>query len=142
MCVYFVFFVLFFFFFKQKTAYEMRISDWSSDVCSSDLSREVEALPAAGAQQPLERHLPFGLPFGTGRRIAAVLRHPATIDQDHAPVGQHHGGDDVVADPAVVGARRSEERRVGKECARKCRSRWAPDLSKNKTDYLKINKTN
>src|SRR3546814_941144 len=32
-------FVLFFFFFKQKTAYEMRISDWSSDVCSSDLAR-------------------------------------------------------------------------------------------------------
>src|SRR3546814_8749564 len=30
--------VLFFFFFKQKTAYEMRISDWSSDVCSSDLA--------------------------------------------------------------------------------------------------------
>src|SRR3546814_4163986 len=36
--VIFVFyFCLFFFFFKQKTAYEMRISDWSSDVCSSDL---------------------------------------------------------------------------------------------------------
>src|SRR3546814_5186732 len=32
-----VFVFLFFFFFKQKTAYEMRISDWSSDVCSSDL---------------------------------------------------------------------------------------------------------
>src|SRR3546814_3106063 len=31
--------VFFFFFFKQKTAYEMRISDWSSDVCSSDLKR-------------------------------------------------------------------------------------------------------
>src|SRR3546814_18446514 len=30
--------LLFFFFFKQKTAYEMRISDWSSDVCSSDLT--------------------------------------------------------------------------------------------------------
>src|SRR3546814_4401970 len=30
-------FILFFFFFKQKTAYELRISDWSSDVCSSDL---------------------------------------------------------------------------------------------------------
>src|SRR3546814_2013098 len=30
-----------FFFFKQKTAYEMRISDWSSDVCSSDLGRQV-----------------------------------------------------------------------------------------------------
>src|SRR3546814_6584587 len=32
-----LFIYLFFFFFKQKTAYEMRISDWSSDVCSSDL---------------------------------------------------------------------------------------------------------
>src|SRR3546814_3896084 len=33
-------FILFLFFFKQKTAYEMRISDWSSDVCSSDLDGE------------------------------------------------------------------------------------------------------
>src|SRR3546814_9079054 len=33
-----MFFVLLFFFFKQKTAYEVRISDWSSDVCSSDLA--------------------------------------------------------------------------------------------------------
>src|SRR3546814_3181147 len=33
--------VFFFFFFKQKTAYEMRISDWSSDVCSSDLQRSL-----------------------------------------------------------------------------------------------------
>src|SRR3546814_19152983 len=33
-----VFISVFFFFFKQKTAYEMRISDWSSDVCSSDLA--------------------------------------------------------------------------------------------------------
>src|SRR3546814_2513681 len=38
----------FFFFFKQKTAYEMRISDWSSDVCSSDLP----AAPGAKAQPP------------------------------------------------------------------------------------------
>src|SRR3546814_2902505 len=37
---------MFFFFFKQKTAYEMRISDWSSDVCSSDLRRQV--LPRRG----------------------------------------------------------------------------------------------
>src|SRR3546814_2877537 len=34
-------FILFFFFFKQKTAYEMRISDWSSDVCSSDLLKSL-----------------------------------------------------------------------------------------------------
>src|SRR3546814_3704973 len=39
---------IFFFFFKQKTAYEMRISDWSSDVCSSDL---VDAAAAAGDGQ-------------------------------------------------------------------------------------------
>src|SRR3546814_7931937 len=46
-CFYFVCF----FFFKQKTAYEMRISDWSSDVCSSDL-------PAALADLPLGEILP------------------------------------------------------------------------------------
>src|SRR3546814_5455791 len=40
---------LYFFFFKQKTAYEMRISDWSSDVCSSDLPRPHCRGPAATA---------------------------------------------------------------------------------------------
>src|SRR3546814_4444756 len=44
--LYFSVFFLFFFFFKQKTAYEMRISDWSSDVCSSDLA----ALVSVGHQ--------------------------------------------------------------------------------------------
>src|SRR3546814_19457790 len=44
---------MFFFFFKQKTAYEMRISDWSSDVCSSDLIRR----------------------GGTGRRGSSALRN-------------------------------------------------------------------
>src|SRR3546814_14436276 len=38
-----------FFFFKQKTAYEMRISDWSSDVCSSDLKRGAGTLTLSGA---------------------------------------------------------------------------------------------
>src|SRR3546814_15288821 len=41
----------FFFFFKQKTAYEMRISDWSSDVCSSDLSRRPAGLSGGQAQR-------------------------------------------------------------------------------------------
>src|SRR3546814_3005419 len=45
---------LFFFFFKQKTAYEMRISDWSSDVCSSDL-----ALASCGqGTGGIDRHAP------------------------------------------------------------------------------------
>src|SRR3546814_4398428 len=39
-----------FFFFKQKTAYEMRISDWSSDVCSSDLLAELAAMARNGAR--------------------------------------------------------------------------------------------
>src|SRR3546814_4477299 len=41
--------VFYFFFFKQKTAYEMRISDWSSDVCSSDLDAVLDH-PAAGGE--------------------------------------------------------------------------------------------
>src|SRR3546814_5524224 len=41
---------MFFFFFKQKTAYELRISDWSSDVCSSDLHRTLCALGDAEAE--------------------------------------------------------------------------------------------
>src|SRR3546814_14196641 len=47
MCFLFVYISLFVFFFKQKTAYEMRISDWSSDVCSSDLLRPFGSLGAA-----------------------------------------------------------------------------------------------
>src|SRR3546814_4178771 len=39
-------------FFKQKTAYEMRISDWSSDVCSSDLCQVVALLQAADVLRP------------------------------------------------------------------------------------------
>src|SRR3546814_5184910 len=42
----FIFVIVFFFFFKQKTAYEMRISDWSSDVCSSDLDALDDHQPA------------------------------------------------------------------------------------------------
>src|SRR3546814_19876507 len=49
-----------FFFFKQKTAYEMRISDWSSDVCSSDLT----------LGEPL--HV---MPFGNGRLGEAAIGH-------------------------------------------------------------------
>src|SRR3546814_2157108 len=60
-----------FFFFKQKTAYEMRISDWSSDVCSSDLGGKKDAAKKcvcaagcgsvfAGQQQRGEAAIPFG----------------------------------------------------------------------------------
>src|SRR3546814_3544002 len=52
MCV-----VVVFFFFKQKTAYEMRISDWSSDVCSSDLPAELGGVPGALLCPPVAVHL-------------------------------------------------------------------------------------
>src|SRR3546814_4669614 len=61
---------MFFFFFKQKTAYEMRISDWSSDVCSSDLrrcqaGREVERARAADImfEQIVKLGLEGGVPL-------------------------------------------------------------------------------
>src|SRR3546814_2503751 len=52
--------LLFFFFFKQKTAYEMRISDWSSDVCSSDLS-----IPPSRSASP--RNASLEMAFSCGR---------------------------------------------------------------------------
>src|SRR3546814_6180683 len=51
----------FFFFFKQKTAYEMRISDWSSDVCSSDLALRTLHPPSRTQETGTPR------PFGAGR---------------------------------------------------------------------------
>src|SRR3546814_1925526 len=44
--------ILIFFFFKQKTAYEMRSSDWSSDVCSSDLARRGRRSPGHAVERP------------------------------------------------------------------------------------------
>src|SRR3546814_10326471 len=79
-----------FFFFKQKTAYEMRISDWSSDVCSSDLERQHPEHPVVGRDcqigsdtlrpQPqigMAQHHPLGPPGRTagiedGGKIAGL----------------------------------------------------------------------
>src|SRR3546814_6490818 len=93
---FFVFVVAVFFFFKQKTAYEMRISDWSSDVCSSDL--------------PLE----CGPDDGRASKASpAATFEPSMISA-------------FSTTPTQKPARRSEERRVGKECVSTCRSRWSP----------------
>src|SRR3546814_8061323 len=88
------------FFFKQKTAYERRISDWSSDVCSSDLVRE-------NADGLTKRQL---LPALTPFRARELRRHATE------------------AEKLLWRALResSEERRVGKECVSTCRSRWSP----------------
>src|SRR3546814_13567881 len=64
--------MLMFFFFKQKAAYEMRISDWISDVCSSDLRRDAAA-GGAGEQGNGERRLRDE--FDAGRAIRAPPVH-------------------------------------------------------------------
>src|SRR3546814_4915597 len=73
---------MFFFFFKQKTAYEMRISDWSSDVCSSDLDRQIFGLHAHSAE-----HVgPTGC-VSTPHETA-----PVVVIHDHRVFGEFVGG--------------------------------------------------
>src|SRR3546814_4072843 len=96
-----------FFFFKQKTAYEMRISD-GVQTCALPIWQRFE--------RPAVKDADKG-----ARRLARQLRlHVAggKLAVGRADIGQ------------VVG--RSEERRVGKECVRKCRSRWSPYHLKKK----------
>src|SRR3546814_6612500 len=91
------------FFFKQKTAYEMRISDWSSDVCSSDLTLINRELRTARA------------------KLDQLIGYLA------APEGSQSGQQPEQRDVAILASSpRSEERRVGKECVSTCRSRWSP----------------
>src|SRR3546814_9173083 len=91
-----------FFLFKQKTAYEMRISDWSSDVCSSDLKthHRVRSRQIALADQVEERILLPLLcgkaPILVGRRIRAALHRFAAVLQKMLPQGHAilpEGGD-------------------------------------------------
>src|SRR3546814_10210534 len=84
------------FFFKQKTAYEVRISDWSSDVCSSDL---VIFTIRAPDTTPL---------------TVALIRSDWMVE----PAAREL--------LSTLRPWRSEERRVGKECVSTCRSRWSP----------------
>src|SRR3546814_3377914 len=102
-----------FFFFKQKTAYDMRISDWSSDVCSSDLDRaQLDALRER-LLASLATDVDTALGSGNAESSVAAWQRwqeaIATLD--------------ATLDPNVI---RSEERRVGKECVSTCRSRWSP----------------
>src|SRR3546814_1800058 len=60
-----------FFFFKQKTAYEMRISDWSSDVCSSDLCFDLLDAFASAPDMPADCRLAF---VGVGPARSALAR--------------------------------------------------------------------
>src|SRR3546814_8279318 len=100
--------IVFFFFVKHKTAYEMRISDWSSDVCSSDLHPVRPTGDSTMTDQPVQKRF-------TGRHAAMILV---------AFFGVVIAVNIVMASFAL--STRSEERRGGKECVRTCRSRWSP----------------
>src|SRR3546814_15494819 len=101
-------------FFKQKTAYEMRISDWSSDVCSSDLSAQREDETGRGEGAGEDRSIGADL----GEDESSPERPPAKAI---AEAGRRQRGE-----------RRSEERRVGKEGVSTCRYRWSPYHYKKK----------
>src|SRR3546814_19355434 len=115
------------FFFKQKTAYEMRISDWSSDVCSSDLYNCLAhddrlaggrallkgALHGGHEMARIGINLP-GARARSGLRHDEIIRHPGEADRP-APA--------FLPDPELARGR-SEERRVGKKSVSTCRSRW------------------
>src|SRR3546814_11397858 len=109
------------FFSNPKTAYEVRISDWSSDVCSSDLERErlrmhpyytermlarPDALARLGASASLVRERCDGSGYPRGLTAATIPATARTL--------------------AAACSFRSEERRVVQECGGQCRFRGAP----------------
>src|SRR3546814_19259027 len=104
---------MFFCFFKQRTAYEMRISDWSSDVCSSDLGRVGDSL--------VVRRGTLGVSGRLGRSLGL---DGLLVGDELARLG---GGLGEVGDLLGLGGGSSEERRGGKESVSKCRSRLSPD---------------
>src|SRR3546814_2975261 len=95
--------VLFFVFFKQKTAYEMRISDWSS-TCALPICPMSSAATPVAADASATLLLPAGHK-GPAFLVLANFRSILRYNNSTA---------------------RSEERRVGKECVSTCRSRWSP----------------
>src|SRR3546814_13753881 len=140
-CMVYVFLdVLWCFFFKQKTAYEMRISDWSSDVCSSDLLGrlvEKEKIDAQARDAALERIEPIDGVVGMstcGLVIEAATEREEIKRSIFEAVGKVLGHQAVLASntssipitrlaPAAPGPKRllrSEERRLGKACVLTC----------------------
>src|SRR3546814_17580636 len=114
---------MFVFFFKQKTAYEMRISDWSSDVCSSDLWR------SWGLGDVVRDDYTRNIPQGT----SAIAT--GNLGWDLLALGEQ-GTPPIAMDPFTLETKgivgwsnklspglhelRSAERRVGKECVSTC----------------------
>src|SRR3546814_7559729 len=111
------------FFFKQKTAYELRISDWSSDVCSSDLTKQTATrwtVPCPEPTRPKQRTCTLksqGFPT-VGIELNSCCR---TLSPSRA-----------LRWKICRTTTRAEERRVGKECVSTGRSRWSTYTKKKK----------
>src|SRR3546814_13692008 len=113
----------------------MRISDWSSDVCSSDLFGSGVVSPRTGVVWQ-NRGISFSLDprhpncLAPGKLPFHTLNPAmATFDDGRTMVYGTMGGD---GQPQTQAAIRSDERRVGKECVSTCRSRWSPYNKKKK----------
>src|SRR3546814_18381945 len=100
----------------------MRISDWSSDVCSSDLLVQPAVSVVPSAAQAKLRDL-------TQRRVQLVNMRVAEINRSHQAspaLAASHRRVQAALTREITHIERSEERRVGKECVSTCRSRWSP----------------
>src|SRR3546814_17289881 len=118
----------------------MRISDWSSDVCSSDLNADDEevyhlarkrfSLNGRAHELLLLRQLTSELrrqEVQTWKKVIRVISHE--LNNSLAPIASlaHSGGELIRREQTQrIEAIRSEERRVGRECVSTCRSRWSP----------------
>src|SRR3546814_4712005 len=116
------------FFYNQKPAYELRISDWSSDVCSSDLwPRHRPAILITGVPRmpsPPQPSKPSVSKRGAIYPFYVMEVMKAAAEREAA------GGEVIHME---VGQPRSAERRVGIECVSTCRSRWSACPEKNKS---------
>src|SRR3546814_18933969 len=97
----------------------MRISDWSSDVCSSDLGLDfVEG--ASSAARKLHEYIALVAPTD----MSVLIRGESGTGKEYVARAIHQKS--KRASKPFVSIDRSEERRVGKECVSTCRSRWSP----------------
>src|SRR3546814_18854059 len=115
----------------------MRISDWSSDVCSSDLAAKAAKLFGLTrmeekllAEVPNRGSLPPGPPTDpTIYRFYELVQVYGTTWKE---LIHEEFGDGIMSAIDFNMTMRSEERRVGKECVSTCRSRWSPYHTKKK----------
>src|SRR3546814_11435945 len=110
----------------------MRISDWSSDVCSSDLlGPPIRVAGDRGSGNAIVTKKRTGLLLPL---IAALTLAAPALAQDDGSLAQSSSPPERTSVLYTYGDEpcRSEERRVGKECVRTCRSRWPPHTSKKK----------